>query len=173
MKKAFSPTPLTLLPFRFYISSVITLIATSISLLLLLVLPAGFSYLCGLLALSLVVGFGTGILYLVMVAEVLLLLLSMWKQTRSALSLLLPFTVSLLPLAYFRNPHMILFSVSLVAVSLMQKNRYLTYSKALSTSVVFAFYISQQYYLSIVITAIFTLLFFLVGLLLSRPRRYN
>ncbi|MBR1918532.1 MAG: hypothetical protein IJ831_02795 [Spirochaetales bacterium] len=151
----------------------ITFIAVNLSLLLLLALPAGFSYLCGLLAISLAVGFGSRLVYLVMIAEVVLLLLSMWKQTRTVISFLLPIAVSILPLAYFQSLHMLVFTVSLFAVSYMFKGKYLNYSKSLSTAVVFAFYIAQQYYLSTPVTFVFVTLFFILGLLLSRSKRYN
>jgi len=152
---------------------VITFIAVNLSLLLLLALPSRFSFLCGLLAVSITVGFGSGLVYLIMVAEVALLLLSMWKQTRTVLSFILPIAVSILPLAYFHSLHMLVFTVSLFAVSYMYKSRYLNYSKSLSTAVVFAFYIAHQYYLSTPVTFVFVTLFFILGLLLSRSKRYN
>lgn len=151
----------------------ITFVSASLTLLLLLVLSARFSFICGLLSVSLAVGFGSGLIYVIMIAEVVLLLLSMWKATRSALSFLLPIAVSLLPLCYFRTPHMLVFSVSLLAVSYMYKGKYLNYSKSLSTAVVFASYIAQQYYLSVPVTFVFITLFFILGLLLSRSKRYN
>ena len=68
---------------------------------------------------------------------------------------------------------MLVFTVSLFAVSYMNGRRYLGYSKSLSTAVVFAFYIAHQYYLSTPVTFVFVTLFFILGLLLSRSKRYN